>query len=125
MYGGTSYAPAMYGSLYVPAGTYTVQSQSAYPPSETPNGARPATIVVNLPADARLKVDSTQTRSTTGRRVFVSPPLEPGRDFSYTLRAEIDRDGQTLATTRDVTVRAGQTSEVTLEIPATTDSARR
>jgi len=91
----------------------------------TSSGSRTATFVVNLPADARLIVNGSTTRSTTARRVFVSPPLEPGGTYYYTLRAEITRGGETLATTRQVSVRPGQQTEVTLDIPIVTTTASR
>ena len=62
----------------------------------------------------RLTVDGAVTRATSATRVFVSPALEPGRDYSYTLRAEIVRDGQTMAATERITVRAGQETRVSL-----------
>jgi uncharacterized protein (TIGR03000 family) len=83
-----------------------------------PPDSRPATIVVSLPADARLTVDGQPTTSTTALRRFVTPPLPAGRDFEYTFRAEIVRGDLTLAMTRKVTVRAGQQTDVRMELPA-------
>jgi uncharacterized protein (TIGR03000 family) len=73
-----------------------------------------ATIVVNLPADAKLLFDGRVTSSTEAVRRFVTPELETGVDHSYTLTAQVVRNGQTLTATQVVTVRAGQTSEVRL-----------
>jgi uncharacterized protein (TIGR03000 family) len=84
----------------------------------------PATLVVSLPADARLTIDGDATSSTSDVRVFTSPALESGRDFSYTLKAEIVRDGTTQSVTRTVTVRAGEETRVTLNIPEVTVAAR-
>jgi uncharacterized protein (TIGR03000 family) len=81
-------------------------------------GPTPARLLVRLPADARLTVDGAATRSPGDTRRFISPPLEPGKTFHYVLRAEVVRDGQTRVETREVTVRAGQESEVTLTVPA-------
>jgi uncharacterized protein (TIGR03000 family) len=83
----------------------------------TPNSAlmpAPATVVVRLPADARLTIDGDATVSTGGTRRFVSPPLESGRTYHYTLESEVIRDGQKLTVMRQVAVRAGQDSEVQL-----------
>lgn len=82
--------------------------------SEVSAVASPATLVVNLPASARLTVDGVQTRSTSSVRTFVSPALEPGKSFSYTLTAEYSRDGQPLTVTRRVRVTAGETVRVDL-----------
>jgi uncharacterized protein (TIGR03000 family) len=72
----------------------------------------PATLVVRLPADAKLTVDGSATGSNDSLRTFVSPTLPAGKDYQYTLRAEVMRDGKKVERTRDVNVRAGQTSEV-------------
>lgn len=69
--------------------------------------AYPATIVVTLPVDAKLTIDGNTTTSTSARRVFTSPALEQGQEYVYTLRAEILRDGQMIAETQNITVRAG------------------
>lgn len=79
--------------------------------------AAPATIVVTLPADARLTVDDAATSSTSSTRVLMSPTLEPGREFHYTLKAEIVRDGKTQATSQRITVRAGEQTRVNLQFP--------
>lgn len=75
----------------------------------------PATIIVNLPADAQLTFDGEQTRSTSSRRVFVTPELSPGADFAYVLKAEVMKDGKPVVLDeKKVTVQAGSTAEVTL-----------
>jgi uncharacterized protein (TIGR03000 family) len=86
-------------------------------PPEQSRSAAPATIIVSLPADAMLTVDDTPTRSVTARRVFVSPPLAPGKAFHYTFKAEAMRDGQNVSTTKRVEVRAGQETRVELTLP--------
>ena len=75
----------------------------------------PATLIVNLPADATLTVDGYVARSKAGTRSFVSPPLERGQDYHYTLKAELRRGDELLTVTRDVTIRAGQETRVTLD----------
>jgi uncharacterized protein (TIGR03000 family) len=83
----------------------------------------PATIVVSLPAEAKLFVDGVPTQSTSNVRTFVSPPIEPNKDFQYTLKAELPKDGRTQTATREVTVRAGQETNVVLNFP-TGEAAR-
>jgi len=84
----------------------------------------PAILMVSLPADATLTIDGGATRSTSAERSFITPPLDPGKVFDYVLVAEVVRDGKTLTTSRKVTVRGGQETRVTLEIPADTLAAR-
>jgi uncharacterized protein (TIGR03000 family) len=69
-----------------------------------------ATIVVALPAEAKLTIDDNATTSTSERRVFVSPTLEAGQEYYYTLKAEFN--GQTK--TERVTVRAGEEVKVNI-----------
>ena len=80
----------------------------------------PAIILVSLPAEAKLMVDDHTTTSTSAQRRFASPPLQPGKDFHYTLKAEMVRDGQTVVATKEVTVRAGETTRATFTTSAGT-----
>ena len=82
------------------------------PPKTKTKTTAAATIVVTLPAEARLTVDGNATASTSDRRTFLTPPLETGADYVYTLRAEIVRDGNALVRTKEVAVRGGQTTNV-------------
>ncbi|MBM3993893.1 MAG: TIGR03000 domain-containing protein [Planctomycetes bacterium] len=74
----------------------------------------PATIVVNLPANARLTVDGVATTSTSERRTMVTPALEVGESYVYTFRAEVGGQFQT----QQVTVRGGETSTVLFQFPS-------
>jgi uncharacterized protein (TIGR03000 family) len=86
--------------------------------------ANTATIVVNLPAQATLTIDGAATRSTSATRVFVTPALEDGKEYYYTLTAEMVRDGQKVTATRKVAVRAGEESRVSLEFPVASVASR-
>jgi uncharacterized protein (TIGR03000 family) len=72
----------------------------------------PATIIVSLPADARLTVDGAMTTSTSERRTLMTPVLEGDSTYVYTMQAEITREGRVLTQTQQVTVRGGMTSNV-------------
>jgi len=78
-------------------------------------GSAPATITVRLPANARLTVDGAPTRSSSDTRALVTPELERGKDFHYTLEAQIIRDGKPVTLSKRVTVRAGEETEVTFD----------
>jgi uncharacterized protein (TIGR03000 family) len=66
-----------------------------------------------LPAEAKLTVDGNSTTSTTERRTLVTPALEQGSIYVYTLQAEVN--GQTQ--TQEVRVRAGETSQAQFNFP--------
>jgi uncharacterized protein (TIGR03000 family) len=87
-------------------------------PDKPPPEARadsPATIIVRLPADAQLRIDDQPTRSTSEQRTFLSPPLPAGRNFVYTLQADAVRNGAPVTVRKEVTVRAGEETRVTLD----------
>lgn len=84
----------------------------------------PVTLIVSLPADAKLTIDGYQTTSTSGERTFISPSLKAGKDYTYTLKAEVVRNGQTQAVTQQVKVRAGEETRVTLDIPTNAVASR-
>ena len=72
----------------------------------------PATIIVSLPAEAKLSIDDAATTSTGAVRTFVSPALENGREFHYDLKAEMN--GKSL--TKRITVRAGEETRVDIDM---------
>lgn len=77
-----------------------------------------ATLIVNLPEDATLTIDGEATSSTSARRVFVTPALEDGKEYEYTLKAKVKRDGKVQLATAKVTFRAGETKPVELKVAA-------
>lgn len=77
-----------------------------------------ATIVVNLPANAKLTFDGASTMSTASTRIFVTPELEPGTTYSYVVKAEVMKDGKPVVLgEQKVTFRVGETKEITLTEP--------
>jgi uncharacterized protein (TIGR03000 family) len=134
--GGYAYSPMMtsgypmnYGGSIV-AGTPlygnggTMQS-FYFNPGMNQGTGNEATLIVRLPADATLTIDGERTQSTSSTRVFISPPLEPGKTYHYTLRGELDRPGGTIRDSKTVQVRAGERTEVTLEFPGANRSGER
>jgi uncharacterized protein (TIGR03000 family) len=84
---------------------------------EGPSIGQLALVFVELPSDATLTVDGTATTSTSSNRVFVTPALEAGRTYTYTLTAQVMRDGSLQTVTREVPVRAGEETRVRLDMP--------
>jgi uncharacterized protein (TIGR03000 family) len=66
-----------------------------------------ATVIVRLPADARLFADGRPLSLTGAERRFVSPALPANQDFTYRFRVEYERGGETISVTKKVPVRAG------------------
>jgi uncharacterized protein (TIGR03000 family) len=96
----------------------TTTYQSGYYGPGTEASMAPATIVVHLPADARLTIDGDATRSTGETRTFQTPPLEAGKTFHYELEALAERNGEKVRASKRVEVRAGRPAEVSLDFPA-------
>jgi uncharacterized protein (TIGR03000 family) len=99
--------------------TYQGRHEEPRDQADRENGTRQqnhdeATIAVNLPEGALLTFDDTATVSTGSNRLFVTPALERGRDFHYTIKATLTRDGKTETTSKQITVRAGEQTRVDL-----------
>jgi uncharacterized protein (TIGR03000 family) len=77
------------------------------PAPKKAEGPAPATIIVSLPENATLTVDGNATKSTSASRRLITPALEMGNSYVYTLRATFN--GQVV--TQDVEVRGGETSQ--------------
>lgn len=75
----------------------------------------PATVTVTLPADAKLLFNDSPAAGTGTVRTFYTTLLVPGRDYEYTLTAQVVRDGQAKVVTERVLVRGGQNTKVTLD----------
>jgi len=84
--------------------------------SAAQNEGAPATIIVNLPADATLTIDGMPTKSTTANRVFVTPPLSQGT-YSYTFKADFVREGKAVTVQQKVSVQPGRETVVSMNVP--------
>jgi uncharacterized protein (TIGR03000 family) len=69
-----------------------------------------AVLAVQVPADATVWVQGAATKQTGTERTFVSPPLKPGQDYAYTIKAQWKAGDKTVEQSQDVTVRAGERS---------------
>lgn len=67
-----------------------------------------ARITVQLPKDAKLYVNDEWCPLQSASRSFDTPPLDPGREYRYTLKAEVMRDGRARVEKKTVAFRAGQ-----------------
>ncbi len=107
------YAPGYYGYSVPQAGYWAL-----YPPNPvgqgltTPTAPAGADQVVHfnirVPADAEVWFDDVKTSQTGSAREFISPPLAPGREYSYEIQARWKEQGREVSQRRRVTVKAGQ-----------------
>src|SRR5262245_26916623 len=89
-----------------------------------------ASIVMNVPADAEVYIDRNRMKSTSTRRVFTTPPLEPGKEYFYWVRVVVEDRGKKVEQVKKVFVRAGERSEpsfanVMIDRPALAEAAKR
>jgi uncharacterized protein (TIGR03000 family) len=71
-----------------------------------------ATIVLKLPADAKVYFDGKATRQTGAERTYITPDLSSDKEYHYDVEIEYVRDGRTMTETKRVTVRGGQTARL-------------
>lgn len=95
-----------YGYLY-PARTHNMVHDE---PWITP--APVAQLNVHVPADAQVWLEGNPTRQTGPNRLYVSPPLQAGHQYSYEIRARWTENGRAREETRHLTVRAGDRLDV-------------
>lgn len=120
--------------VVVPTGDMRMQGDMKMMPKSEPvppptdkkkvQAAAPATILVSLPAGARLTIDGAATTSTAAQRTLVTPALEVGADYVYTFRAEFVSEGRTQIQTQQVNVRGGQTTTVQFSVPTQAVASR-
>jgi uncharacterized protein (TIGR03000 family) len=84
-----------------------------------------ARVTVLVPATAELFIDGVRYPSTSEKRSFETPRLEPGRSYYYTLRAEVTRDGQPRSESQRVIVRGGKEVTVDFKELRSEQAARR
>jgi uncharacterized protein (TIGR03000 family) len=71
-----------------------------------------AHLVVAVPEDAEVWLEGAKTQQGGTMRRYVSPPLVPGKEYAYEVRARWTADGHTVERSKTVTVRAGERVDV-------------
>lgn len=94
----------------------TLGATLATPASSRAGQAAPsntATIAVSVPADAKVWFDDSPTQQGGSERLFETPPLAPGKTYSYVIKAQWrSADGQDVIRKQQVSVRANQSSNM-------------
>jgi len=126
-YGGTYYAPSVTyvepSTTYAPPATYVdpgypqvegVPADSSrdslyYAPEPVDNTAR---LRILVPADAKVWVGGQETGQRGQEREFGSPPLTPGKSYTYEVKAQWMEAGEPVEKTRQVKVMANRTTTV-------------
>jgi uncharacterized protein (TIGR03000 family) len=82
--------------------------------------ARTAVIAAVVPSTAKVSIDGHILPSKGELRFFTSPPITPGKLYSYSLKVEWSKDGHECAETFDIDIRAGEVSRVFFRMPVPT-----
>jgi uncharacterized protein (TIGR03000 family) len=83
------------------------------------------TLVVHVPADAKLFLAGHETKATGEVREFTTTRLNSGSEWTtYAIRAEIERDGQTQVREETVSLKAGESRDVSLVFGAAANGER-
>jgi uncharacterized protein (TIGR03000 family) len=88
------------------------------PAQQTSVEAASALLSVQVPADARVRVNGIPTRSTGELRRYVSRDLAPGFRYTYEVTAEVERNGQPVTQTKTVHLRAGEEIALAFDLSA-------
>jgi uncharacterized protein (TIGR03000 family) len=113
-------APVSYGcvaSAHVSAGcaaghvvgSRVIDGGMAVASSNVVTDASTATIVVSVPANAKVTIDGQATVSTTATRYFQTPSLTAGKPYAYTVEASFVKDGAPVKVSKKVSFQAGDT----------------
>lgn len=120
------YHPIMPGAEKVPAPDIKEKVPAPGKKDESTSSPR-ATLVVEVPADAKLFIDDQPMKTTSAKRTFQTPPLQPGQQYYYMVRVEVVRDGEVKTETRRVIIRPGEEARAAfpnLETTVTTVQSR-
>jgi uncharacterized protein (TIGR03000 family) len=123
-YGGYPYSSYGYdtGVSYIGGSSlYTTPGitgySSAYPPIQQQQVAPKddaAHLLVMVPEDAELWFNGSTTTQKGTQRVFASPPLTPGKRYTYEIKARWMRDGKPVEEVRTVHVQANGWQQIDL-----------
>jgi uncharacterized protein (TIGR03000 family) len=86
---------------------FHAHSRAFYMPLADQNIHR-ATVAVEIPAGASFTVNNNEVYVPPVDPVFVTPPLEPGKDYFYDCKVTVTRDGKNVTKTKRVRVHAGE-----------------
>jgi uncharacterized protein (TIGR03000 family) len=84
----------------------------------SPDGSAPVQVQVQVPAEAKVWFNGSETTLTGPSRLFESPPVAPGGSYTYTIKASWMENGKEMTQTRQLDVRPGQRTRVDFTQPA-------
>lgn len=89
------------------------------PPEKAAQPTGTMILGIDVPEDARVYVNDILTKTPGAHRRYVSRGLANGYQYTYKVRAVVDRNGKQLSDTRVVRVGAGQTANLAFNFQQT------
>jgi uncharacterized protein (TIGR03000 family) len=89
-----------------------------HPRDNAPPSDQTAHVAVRVPAEADVWFGTGKTTQTGATREFVSPPLTPGQEYTYEVRARWTEGGKEVVRERRIDVSAGTWKVVDFTRPA-------
>jgi uncharacterized protein (TIGR03000 family) len=78
--------------------------------------ATETTLTVNVPENAKVLLAGHETKSSGAVRVFTTTTLAPGQEWSnYTVEVKVEREGQELTRSETITLKSGETRELSFD----------
>ena len=105
-------APLQKGIEATPAAPAADPAPAVPPPVDSTHLQRHSTsLVIDVPADAKIYVNGHKTDTQGSHRRYRSAGLLPGQTYSYEVRAIIEREGKEITKQKTVTLRGGEAHE--------------
>ena len=73
-------------------------------------------LMVSLPSNAKVFVNDNATKSTGSYRRYAAKELAVGKAYEYTVRAEIERNGQVIEETKTAIVQGGNITRLSFDL---------
>jgi uncharacterized protein (TIGR03000 family) len=114
---GNAYSPGITAAGFT---SVSPLSGGAGEPAPSRQADTAAHVTVTVPPGADVWFDGSNTYSAGPVREFQSPPLTPGADYSYQIRARWKDDGREVTQTQQVSIAAGAHVRVQFPVPTKT-----
>ena len=109
-------APLQKGIEATPAAPSADPVPAVPPPVDSAHLQRhSASLVIDVPADAKIYVNGYKTNTQGSHRSYRSAGLLPGQMYSYEVRAIVEREGKEITQQKTVSLRGGEAHKLSFD----------